>query len=137
MAAKNFLTAWLEKAAEDLNTVEILWDEDGPNTVICFHCQQCAEKALKSFLVAQKKEPPKTHDLEKLLSLATEIDVDFKDYAPECASLTRFYFEVRYPGDHFLHFSRQDAKRAKEHAESVYKFVKEKIGKKLKDEVGK
>jgi HEPN domain-containing protein len=36
-----------------------------------FHCQQCAEKALKAYLVAHELDPPKIHDL---LILSTESD---------------------------------------------------------------
>jgi HEPN domain-containing protein len=28
-----------------------------------FHCQQCAEKVLKAYLVAHEIDPPKIHDL--------------------------------------------------------------------------
>ena len=37
---------------------------------ICFHAQQGVEKYLKAFLIVHSTEPPKTHNLAKLLELA-------------------------------------------------------------------
>ncbi|GEM_PF-3716381 len=40
-----------------------------PLEIICFHCQQAAEKALKAYLVFLEIRVPKTHDLDYLLEL--------------------------------------------------------------------
>ncbi|MBN2050303.1 MAG: HEPN domain-containing protein [Spirochaetales bacterium] len=39
----------------------------GPLEIICFHCQQAAEKALKAYLAYNEIRPPKTHDLDELI----------------------------------------------------------------------
>jgi HEPN domain-containing protein len=60
---------WLSKAESDLRasenlvTDELVWD------VAIYHTQQCAEKALKSFLAWSKYPLEKTHNLVKLLEL--------------------------------------------------------------------
>jgi HEPN domain-containing protein len=59
---------WLAFAKEDLRVAEILQKEEIYNQV-CFHCQQCIEKCLKSILVFEKKVPPRTHSITDLLRL--------------------------------------------------------------------
>ena len=44
---------WVAKAANDLLSADNnLKAEKSPADVVCFHCQQAAEKLLKAFLVA-------------------------------------------------------------------------------------
>ena len=43
---------WLYFAYEDLRVAELVWGQAIYNQV-CFHAQQCIEKALKGLLVAQ------------------------------------------------------------------------------------
>jgi HEPN domain-containing protein len=84
---------WLQFAAEDLQMGELAMREAIYNQV-CFHSQQCAEKAIKSLLMLQGKAPPRTHllgDLLRLLSpnpFAASLGIDLLD---------RFYLPTRYP----------------------------------------
>ncbi len=66
--------AWFKKADEDLYSAQQLLKSEGylSISVICFHCQQAAEKYLKGFLVYRNIEFKKTHDLLYLLSLLGE-----------------------------------------------------------------
>ena len=45
---------WVDKAEHDLRAAEHLlqFQEGGLTDIVCFHCQQCAEKYLKALLVA-------------------------------------------------------------------------------------
>ncbi|MDR0598605.1 MAG: HEPN domain-containing protein, partial [Treponema sp.] len=63
--------------------------------MICFHCQQAAEKYLKGFLVFKGIEFPKTHDLAALLKLANTGDVDFSILLDKCLFLLPFGVEPR------------------------------------------
>ena len=55
---------WLDFAAMDLGAAEhLLTMYPVPLEIICYHCEQAAEKTLKGILVAFHMEPPKTHDL--------------------------------------------------------------------------
>jgi HEPN domain-containing protein len=47
---------WLAFAAEDLQVAELTLTSDLYNQV-CFHAQQCTEKALKAWLVHQGQLP--------------------------------------------------------------------------------
>lgn len=52
-------------AKEDMISAKILLKE-GIYNQACFHCQQAAEKTLKSFVKAKKGLVPKTHNLTDL-----------------------------------------------------------------------
>lgn len=81
--------------------------------------QQCIEKSLKAMLVTRAIEPPKTHDLGRLLILLGESggvppgwDVDTIDDA------TQYAIESRYPG-HMERISRPDVELVIELARTV------------------
>lgn len=48
------ISKWLEFAKEDLRTAELIVRE-GLFNQVCFHSQQCAEKALKAYVEFVKK----------------------------------------------------------------------------------
>ena len=88
--------AWLKKAENDLsaaeNSIEAkLYD------IASFHAQQCAEKYLKAFLTYHEIEFEKTHAIEDLLLLASQIDDSFVKMIEEGKKLTPYAVEVRYP----------------------------------------
>ena len=71
---------WLDFAAMDLGAAEhLLTMYPVPLEIICYHCEQAAEKTLKGILVAFHMEPPKTHDLVQLCKLCSERDDRFAD----------------------------------------------------------
>lgn len=49
---------WLAFAREDLRMAELVMAE-GLYNQVCFHCQQCAEKAVKGLLAYQGQTPPR------------------------------------------------------------------------------
>lgn len=62
---------WVDKAEHDLLAAEHTMElaDRGLTDIVCFHCQQCAEKYLKALLVSLGVHFPKTHDLRLLLDL--------------------------------------------------------------------
>jgi len=55
---------WLIKADNDLRTAHTMMTvEDPPTDTVSFHAQQCAEKALKAFLVFKDVHVERTHCL--------------------------------------------------------------------------
>ena len=87
-------TRWLDFAQEDLRMAELAMGEGLWNQV-CFHAQQCAEKAAKALIAARGLVPPRTHKLADLLFiLGEEI---FPWLADDLRSLDRFYIPTRYP----------------------------------------
>lgn len=90
---------WVDKAIEDFRTVEILLHNNGPSGIICFHCQQAAEKFIKAFLVEKNIEFPRTHDLLLLIeSFILPFDDTFREILPTANELVDFAISIRYPG---------------------------------------
>ena len=70
---------WFRKAIEDLQAAKLLLSQNsesfwGPSV---FHSQQAAEKAIKGFLAFNKIRFSKTHDLEILVNLISQVDANF------------------------------------------------------------
>jgi HEPN domain-containing protein len=85
---------WLLFAHQDLRMAEMAMEE-GLYNQVCFHAQQCAEKAIKGLLAHQRKIPLRTHRLADLLGLF-EPD-PFAEDRIEIQLLDRFYLPTRYP----------------------------------------
>lgn len=68
-----------------------------PNEIICYHCQQSAEKFLKGYLVSEGEEIKKTHDLQFLCKLAAQKNEKINTIEDDCIELTDYGVEVRYP----------------------------------------
>ncbi len=82
------------KGAQRLNEVsEPLYD------LICFHCQQAAEKYLKAFLQELGLNVPKTHNLDQLLALLLPHDGSLRPLRRGLSSLTKFAVDYRYPDE--------------------------------------
>ncbi|GHV78071.1 hypothetical protein AGMMS49942_28920 [Spirochaetia bacterium] len=67
-----------------------------PLEIICFHCQQAAEKYLKGFLALQDEDPPYIHDLKKLCKHGEKYNALFSTIEDVCASITQFSVQPRY-----------------------------------------
>jgi HEPN domain-containing protein len=85
---------WLAFAREDLRVAELALAE-GIFNQVCFHAQQCVEKAIKGWLVQQGRIPPRTHRMADLLALLPpELLGELND---ALRLLDRFYIPTRYP----------------------------------------
>jgi HEPN domain-containing protein len=103
---------WIKSANNDIKLVERelkFVDEEILVNIICFHCQQAAEKLLKAFLIYHQIEFPRTHNLEILIELCSRKDVSFVNI--DCKGLTEYAVDVRYPDD-FYSPTLQEAKLA-------------------------
>lgn len=108
------LDEWVEKAEADWKAAGDLnrrRKEPLPD-VVCFHCQQCAEKYLKSYLIAQSVVPARTHDLEDLLVQCAGYDATLSAYLPLAKSLDPYSVRFRYPGVSATVANAQDAVKA-------------------------
>jgi HEPN domain-containing protein len=88
---------WVAKAEQDWIAVGSL-DASVIPTVICFHCQQCAEKYLKALLTLHDRVPPRTHDLGVLLDRALKEEPGLDELSGELLLLDRYAVAIRYPG---------------------------------------
>jgi HEPN domain-containing protein len=90
---------WIEKADEDLKAAEFIVGSKPPlHDIVCFHCQQCAEKYLKALLEELNIYVGKTHDLEKLVHELLPHHVSLRPFRRGLKFLTRFSVDPRYPG---------------------------------------
>ena len=92
---------WIEKAEHDfLAAVDLGRRRKIPlHDMVCFHCQQAAEKCLKARLEEAAIHFPKTHDLESLLHLLLPAEPLWVTLYPAIRRLTPFGVLIRYPGN--------------------------------------
>jgi len=92
-----------------------------PIEIICYHCQQSAEKFLKGYLVLRNQEVIKTHDLTVLNRLCSTYDSEFETIEEECFRLTDFSVNVRYP--YPFELNEEDMTIALNDAAKIKEFV--------------
>lgn len=101
MAEKALVKEWFRFANMDLDlakhTLETM--RPAPLEIICFHCQQAAEKFLKGVTVSFGNEPEKVHDLPKLLNTLRNFVSVPDELRRSALQLTQFGAKARYPND--------------------------------------
>lgn len=117
--------AWVIKAENDLKSAIKLMEGDAPilDTAI-YHAQQCAEKALKSYLSYKRQPLQKTHDVELLVELCMDLEGRFKELLDDAKKLSPYNTAFRYP-DIVLEPEKEDVLAAIEMAKKVLHFVKD------------
>jgi len=93
------VTEWLRFVKMDQNTACHLFESMHPQPleIICFHCQQAAEKAIKALFILKEIEVIKIHDLAILLHKIEaffSVPVAVKNAGDD---LTPFAATFRYP----------------------------------------
>ena len=121
---------WFEKGSHDLDEARLSLKAGGWTDIICFHCQQAAEKYLKGFLVAKgvnvgKMKKMRIHDLTKLWSECHKLDRSFASVEEECIVLNPYYIEPRYPLGAPKVYTKMGARQALQAAEKIIKFILE------------
>ena len=92
---------WISKAEQDYQTAMTMVrkiKKPVPD-IVGFHSQQCIEKYLRAFLVLNKMNFPKTHDLIELLEIAIAKDPLIEVYRKDLRILNPFSVQFRYPGE--------------------------------------
>lgn len=121
---------WIKLAEMDYGVAEHLYQTyyPKPYEIICYHCQQSAEKAIKSVIVADgaKGGMPKLHDLSFLLNqIKNVVDIEEKyyDYAD---ALTPYGVSIRYPNELFL--EEKHAKEALQMSKEIMQWALQLVG---------
>ncbi len=125
-AAESF-EAWIEKAEEDyrMALVAMRQRKYPAYDSACFHCQQCAEKYLKGFLVRHKLAFRKTHDLRELRRQCLETDSTFGLLTDMLLLLNNYAVQFRYPG---VTSTENEAREAVTAMKEVRRFVRKRLG---------
>src|SRR5262245_12929222 len=96
---KSLTRNWVNKAEEDYVAARQGRRSKTPvHNVVCFLCQQCAEKYLKGLMEQLGLVVPKTHDLEQLLNSLTPHHSELRVLQRGMIFLSNFAVETRYPG---------------------------------------
>ena len=122
---------WLLQAKHDLDDANFSSEGERFN-LACFLSQQAAEKALKAYLMANKKEPW-GHSVAELCEMASLKDSDFRNIKKRAATLDIYYIPTRYPnglpgGIPSEAYLKEDAQRALSICNEVIDLVEKKIG---------
>lgn len=116
---------WYDMAVMDLGVARHLDETYRPKPleIICYHCQQAAEKAIKALIIYYGGEGgmPKLHDLSFLLNQIKNkayIEDKYYDYAD---ALTPYGVSVRYPNELFL--EERHVKETLEFSDEILRWV--------------
>jgi HEPN domain-containing protein len=116
---------WQVIALEDLDSAKHLFLRSYTTTL--FHVQQCAEKALKSYLVLKKGSAKRTHDLVELINICMEINQDFEMIRPLAHELDPYETAGRYPDNNFEKPSQERMQELIVQAEYIFNFVTDQL----------
>jgi HEPN domain-containing protein len=114
---------WFRFGDMDLDAAEPLQSHRPQHLeIICFHCQQSAEKYLKGYLIfSGLEQPPRIHDLRKLRQLCLEYDEQFDLIADACEALTIYGVQPRYPDE--IYIDEPIMKKALAYAQQIKAFA--------------
>ncbi|GHV45062.1 hypothetical protein AGMMS49546_30090 [Spirochaetia bacterium] len=124
MAEINLPQEWIILAERDLSTALHLANTmvPVPIEIVCFHCQQAAEKYLKSFLQLHGKTPSYIHDLIELRKQCEKYESKFSEVAENCKTLTAYGVQPRY--NLGMQLEETDMNLALKNAQSLKEFIK-------------
>jgi len=127
MTVHDLADEWIEYSSTDLASARFLLTmRPMPAEIICFHCQQSAEKSLKAILALWDRPIPRTHELALLLGLIVPEAPSLKAIDAEAKALTGYGSNIRYPSEKPV--SEFEAREAVAAAERVLATVKSILG---------
>lgn len=133
MDNKDIAKEWFKIAELDLSSAEFLQKMSPvPVEIICYHCQQSAEKYLKGFLALNGEEIKKTHDLIQLNKMCQKYDNGFATIEEECLMLTDYGVQVRYPFP--MDVNESDMKLALRNIQKIKDYILAKSNTEMNDE---
>ena len=124
MSADNLdVIKWIQYALMDYNAAVNMTKlhRPVPIEIVCYHCQQSAEKILKAFVIANNETLIKTHDLTVLLSQCSQYSLEFNTHAKSCIVLTTYASLSRYPSN--IEINEQQMKQAIKATRDIIVFI--------------
>ncbi|MBI1878820.1 MAG: HEPN domain-containing protein [Chloroflexi bacterium] len=123
----SYVLEWVQKAEGDFEAASKLLSLQLENLSdpVCFHCQQCAEKYAKAYLIHNTIEFPWTHDLLELQARCQKQDATFATILPQMGLLNNYSVHIRYPG---RFTSLEEAEGASEAMNTIRTFFRSKLG---------
>ncbi len=129
MKNKELIDEWMKFAQMDYDAALHLHCSMVPEPfeIVCFHCQQSAEKVVKALMLSFDMEIPRTHDLGLLTGQLGERVSFPQEILDACNALTSYAVNIRYPYDKELDIYY--VKKAVQDAEKILSWVKEALDK--------
>jgi len=124
--ASKVVLDWLERADSDFAFAELSFKEfDNFYSQMCVLCHDAVEKYLKAYLISQKKQYKKIHDLVTLIKDCINISKHkrFNTFEDGCRILNNYYTPLKYPS-HYPFATRKQASEAIEIAKKIRDFIK-------------
>lgn len=124
MDSSQYAQEWLKYAKMDYDAARHLQSHQPvPFEIICYHCQQAGEKALKAVLAYHNLEIPRTHNLYTVLAICAEYYNDMLPIFLESATrLSIFATVTRYP-DNVIELNEADMIQALKDADKILQYV--------------
>jgi len=88
---------WFKRGDHDIETAQLLYDDQGYTDSIAYHIHQGLEKYLKGYLVLRGKKPPRIHELDALLTYVSSFDQELTIFLELCEKASKYYIDARYP----------------------------------------
>ena len=118
---------WFLPAEDDLKMVKLAY-ANGFYSQTCYHASQSAEKAVKSIIIDLGELPPKTHALNRLKGILSQLGLHTSDLDDlKLNFLTRMHTSTRYPSEDLPPvqlFDQSDGEEFLEIAEKVINFTR-------------
>jgi HEPN domain-containing protein len=124
---KKRIEEWVERGEHDLEAAQLLLDREAHSDIVLFHIHQAVEKYLKGFLIDRGWKLEKIHDLETLITTATDFDDIFADYLDTGRKLTAFYYMERYPPGPVPSYPTEETTRMLEAANEIIEKIKDRL----------
>ena len=123
MKNENDVKEWVRFADMDVISANHLNEIQHPKPleIICYHCQQAAEKMLKALVLAFDGELQKTHDLGLLTEQLSDFVKISEDVLNAADGLTPYGVKIRYPQE--LNIEESHVLKALIDMKLVYDFV--------------
>lgn len=118
---------WLLHANLDLLAAKTLMEDERCFNATAFHCQQCAEKALKGYLLFKKHKLFDGHNLTWLCKQAILIDPHFSQWLEKSTALNSYYIETRYPADIPMDINTETMEELLKFTGEILQFITEQI----------
>lgn len=119
----DFIKEWIYEANNDLGLAQFVIDNNGKYyDLVCFHCQQAAEKFLKAYIIYLRLYYRKVHDLNYLLNVIEKKKKISKSLHKKAEVLNEYSIDSRYP-DYWHDPTLEETKECIEYAKSFKKFI--------------
>lgn len=112
---------WLKIAFEDFKASEFLFEE-GLYRMVCYHCQQAVEKAMKAVLAEHGIAFQRTHNIIDLKNAVNSVGYEI-DLSEEDAVFLNSVYKSRYPSALGLLPSGEPTQNDAEKALSIGKII--------------